>query len=98
MTRLVEEDGNDKHWEYGVEIETNGTYQIVFKRYSDFKALSEALSQHYADCPALPRKHRFCRQTPEFAERRRTELDDYIRSLQENPKLADHKAFKAFLE
>merc|ERR1712087_726284 len=69
-------------WMYHVRVAYGGSSYTVLRRFSDFQALSAKLKRDaMKGIPPFPPRHSFARQTQEFAETRRVELDEFLRRV-----------------
>jgi len=97
MKKCVADEGGSWFWAFGLKVEYDGNSHAILKRYSDFEALHAKLSKSVLGCPVLPPKRMLFRQTKQFAETRRLELDVWMRMLFARPKLRDHVAVQTFI-
>jgi len=69
----------------------------VYRRFTQFRVLGDALRLHISDCPPCPPKRAFSAHTPEFLEQRRLELLDWVRILARDERVCRSPEFHDFL-
>ena len=89
-------------WAFCISVQAHSVSFIVTKRYSDFRAFHKKLAATYGArvnaVALLPPKRSYSTQHEQFAERRRQELDAYLRALVATPELRGSAELHAFLE
>lgn len=70
----------------------------VSRRYSSFEALRDKLSRSVDSLPALPGKTLFRSLAPDFVQKRRQQLHEWLQSVLRIPAAATSHEFRQFLE
>lgn len=89
---------------YEIEVRSSSTITwVIYKRYSAFYTLHQALFKTYANnsnirLPHLPPKRLTRSLASEFVEKRKQELQDYLRDILSSPELLHSQETIAFLE
>jgi hypothetical protein len=69
----------------------------VYRRFTQFRSLSEQLRRTIPDAPACPPKRVLGAHTPEFLEQRRVELLEWVRQLARDERVCRSPEFHEFL-
>lgn len=89
---------------YEIEVRSSSTITwVVYKRYSSFHQLHQELvrvlpAEQRINMPQLPPKRLTRSLAVEFVEKRKAELQDYLRALLETPGLVHSPVILSFLE
>ena len=83
---------------YKVNVEYEGESWQVLKRYNDFHDLHEQLLFHFTAVPTFPRKTLFAVKKPEQIEKRRGQLEMFIKLCAQREEFYANTKFTTFLE
>lgn len=85
---------------YDIEIRSNITQNVwtVSKRYNEFKALHASLSKAYVDLPPMPSTTMFKVTSKEGINKRKAELEKFLKECVQRRDIFLNKNFRNFLE
>lgn len=80
-----------------VKVKLDSFSWVVYRRFSQFRQLSEKLRKKLPSTPACPPRRMFTSHTPAFLESRRIELLEWIRKLATDERVCQNTDFHDFL-
>ena len=95
--RVVREENAREYIVFIIKIRLGAFAWTVYRRFTQFRALGEALRRAIPDAPPCPPKRLLGAHTPEFVEQRRVELLDWVRLLARDERVCRSPEFHEFL-
>lgn len=93
----MQADASTVEYEIRVTYDLSGTTWTLYKRYSDFDTLLKTLAETQGNLPELPQKTLWKKTNPDFLERRRILLQDFLQVILRRRDLATSPEVSAFL-
>lgn len=94
---VAKDDKNKDYIVFIVKVKLDTYSWVVYRRFSQFRQLSDKLRKTLPGTPACPPRRMFTAHTPEFLETRRIELLEWIRKLATNEHVCQNTNFHDFL-
>ena len=95
--RIVREAGARDYIIFIIKIRLGAFAWTVYRRFTQFRALGDALRRKIADAPPCPPKRLLGAHSPEFVEQRRAELLGWVRQLARDERVCRSTEFHEFL-